>query len=159
MNTPKIYLATIADAETVGRMVNRLLCELVPDQYSVENSPEHEASARTLLTQGAIWAFLARRDDGSDDGGEAVGVLTLHQCHAIYAGGAFGEISELYVTSDFRSHRVGELLIKAAARFARHQGWNTLEVGAPDLPRWQRSVDFYKSQGFVEVGPRLGLDI
>jgi hypothetical protein len=30
-----------------------------------------------------------------------------------------------------------------------------LEVGAPDTPRWQRSVDFYRSCDFIVVGPRL----
>jgi hypothetical protein len=34
-----------------------------------------------------------------------------------------------------------------------------LEVGAPDVPRWQRTVDFYKRNGFKEVGPRLYLPL
>ena len=32
-----------------------------------------------------------------------------------------------------------------------------MEVGAPDLPSWQRSYDFYLNHGFKEVGPRLEL--
>ena len=32
---------------------------------------------------------------------------------------------------------------------------NRVEVGAPDVPRWQRTVNFYLKEGFVEVGPRL----
>ena len=34
-----------------------------------------------------------------------------------------------------------------------------IEVGAPDLPRWQRTVDFYKRYGFTEIGPRLAFDL
>ncbi len=30
-----------------------------------------------------------------------------------------------------------------------------LEVGAPSVPKWQRTVDFYLRNGFEEVGPRL----
>jgi hypothetical protein len=33
--------------------------------------------------------------------------------------------------------------------------WSMIEVGAPDVPRWQSTVDFYLRRGFVEVGPRL----
>lgn len=29
------------------------------------------------------------------------------------------------------------------------------EVGAPAVPRFQRTVNFYVRNGFVEVGPRL----
>jgi GNAT superfamily N-acetyltransferase len=151
MATPNILQARVVDAAAVGRLVNQLLCELAPDHYGPENATGCEATALSLLGSDRIWAFLAW------DGENPVGVLTLHQCHAIYAQGAFGEISELYVEPDYRSHQVGDLLVKAAVEFSRAQGWDCLEVGAPDLPRWQRSVDFYKRQGFTEIGPRLEL--
>jgi hypothetical protein len=34
-----------------------------------------------------------------------------------------------------------------------------LEVGAPDAPRWQKSIDFYIRCGFEEIGPRLFLPL
>lgn len=64
-------------------------------------------------------------------------------------------IVELYIAPTYRSQGVGALLLDRAIAFARTRGWSRLEVGAPDQPRWSRTVDFYRRQGFVEVGPRL----
>ena len=74
-------------------------------------------------------------------------------------GSKFGEITELYIKPEFRSKRIGEELISQAKRFARERGWNALEVGAPDLPRSQRTVNFYLRNGFSEIGPRLELNV
>jgi hypothetical protein len=50
-------------------------------------------------------------------------------------------------------------LIDHVKAFARSHGWKNIEVGAPDLERWSRSIAFYKRLGFVEVGPRLDLTL
>jgi GNAT superfamily N-acetyltransferase len=83
----------------------------------------------------------------------------LNECAAIYAGGRFGEISEIYVVPDGRSKKVGALLIEAAAAFGRKREWPFIEVGAPSVPAWQRTVDFYLKRGFEEIGPRLQLTL
>ena len=88
-----------------------------------------------------------------------VGVVMLNECAAIYAGGRFGEISELYVVPDARSKKVGALLIEAAAAFGRTRGWPFIEVGAPSVPVWQRTVDFYLKLAFEEIGPRLQITL
>ena len=59
----------------------------------------------------------------------------------------------------FNERFVVERLIETAVFFARTQNWPVLEVGTPSLPRWQRTVDFYRRQGFREIGPRLELEI
>jgi len=109
------------------------------------------ASTMLLLNKDCgVWAFLAE-----DERGNAVGVLTLHECASIYAGGRFGEISELFVSPLVRSEGVGPELLKEAMRFGHTREWRRLEVGAPDVPRWNRTVSFYLRNGFEEVGPRL----
>ena len=152
----EIYVqqATPAEACVVGGLVCELLKELFPDHYGTLGRESVEESARKVIDQTRVWAFLAKTGDG-----HYAGVLTLNECAAIYAGGSFGEISELYVKSEYRSLGVGELLIAAASEFGRERGWSNIEVGAPDVPRWQRSVDFYLRNGFEEVGPRLDLNI
>ena len=82
-------------------------------------------------------------------------MLTLNQCAATYARGRFGEIAELYVVPRGRSAEVGAGLLSAALTFAHARAWHRLEVGAPAVPRFQRTVNFYVRNGFVEVGPRL----
>jgi len=81
--------------------------------------------------------------------------MTLNECMAIYAGGAFGEISELHVEPDLRSQGVARLLGSHAGAEGQERGWRRIEVGAPAQPDWQRTLRFYLANGFEEVGPRL----
>jgi len=81
--------------------------------------------------------------------------MTLNECAAIYAGGKFGEISELYVRPDMRSQGVAQQLLDHAQQEARARGWKRIEVGAPSQPDWHRTLNFYLRNGFDEVGPRL----
>lgn len=154
MDSPLVVLpAGPGQAERVGTLVHKLLAELYPE-LGYERDPCIE-TARKLLVEGeGVWAFLATTPGGTD-----VGVVSLNECSAIYAGGRFGEISELYVTPDFRSKGVGSLLLEAAVALGRERGWPNLEVGAPSVPAWQRTVDFYCRHGFEEVGPRLDLTL
>jgi len=150
-----IRQATIDDAELVGNVVTDLIHELFPEVAAQYPRNEMIDSATKLLSDGrGVWAFIATDDDEN-----TAGVLTLNECAAISVGGNFGEIYELFVSPDYRSAGVGWKLIEAAANFGRARGWPLLEVGAPDLPRWQRTVDFYLKNGFTEIGPRLELKI
>jgi GNAT superfamily N-acetyltransferase len=139
--------------ERVGRLIYELLVELYPEGgYERDGFVD---SARALLADGeGVWSFLATTRDNRD-----VGVVTLNECAAIYAGGRFGEISELYVVPDSRSNNVGALLTEAAVAFGRTRKWPIIEVGAPSAPAWQRTIDFYLKRGFEEVGPRLQLTL
>jgi GNAT superfamily N-acetyltransferase len=143
-------LAGTHEHQLVGGFVCSLLKELFPEQASNFHDSVYVAAAVKLLGNATcVWAILAKKGD------TPVGAIVLNECAAIYAGGAFGEISELYVLPQFRSMRVGEFLLAAADKFAVTKGWPFLEVGTPGLPRWQRTVDFYLENGFSEIGPRL----
>jgi GNAT superfamily N-acetyltransferase len=139
--------------ERVGQLIYELLAELYPELgYERDGFVD---SAKTLLAgSNGVWSFLATTRDDRD-----VGVVMLNECAAIYAGGRFGEISEIYVVPDGRSKKVGALLIEAAAAFGRKREWPFIEVGAPSVPAWQRTVDFYLKRGFEEIGPRLQLTL
>ncbi|WP_419177305.1 GNAT family N-acetyltransferase [Ruegeria halocynthiae] len=82
-------------------------------------------------------------------------MIMLNECAAIYAGGVFGEISELYVLPKLRSRGTAGALIQEAVDLGCSRKWNRLEVGAPNQPEWKRTFDFYIRSGFDEVGPRL----
>ena len=151
--TVLIRRATVNDSDLVASLLLRLLSELYdPRQYGYRADTLGPA-ARALLQDGrGYWALLAFAPAG-----EAVGVVTLNECAAVYAFGNFGEIPELYVVPEHRSTGVGAQLVRAAVEFGRERGWSLLEVGAPGVPRWQRTVDFYARCGFEEVGPRMTL--
>ncbi len=154
MPHPDIRLASEADADAVAQLVLELLEELASPGSSGYELAAVARTARNLLKGGdRVWAFLA------EAGGHAIGLITLNECAALYAGGRFGEICELYVSPGFRSLGAGKRLLEAAVEFARQRGWSRLEVGAPEMPRWERSVNFYRQAGFSEVGPRLKLPL
>jgi GNAT superfamily N-acetyltransferase len=150
-----IRQANVDDADLVGNAVADLIYELFPEAAAKYQRDKLVKTASELLAEGtSVWAFIAVDGDG-----QAAGVMTLNECAAISVGGNFGEIYELYVSPEHRSKGVGIELIKVAAEFGRSRGWPTLEVGAPDVPRWQRTVDFYLANGFTEIGPRMELSI
>jgi GNAT superfamily N-acetyltransferase len=142
--------AEMHDYEQIGIFVCALLRELFPEQANNFAESTYTAAAVQLLGDAAkVWAILAKVN------GKPVGVIVMNQCAAIYAGGNFGEISELYVLPEFRNLNIGAALLDAADKFAAEKKWPVLEVGAPGLPRWQRTVDFYLANGFTLIGPRM----
>jgi GNAT superfamily N-acetyltransferase len=145
--------ATVKDSGTVASLLLRLLSELYdPEQYGYRADTLGPAASALLKDGRGYWALLANTQSG-----EAVGVITLNECAAVYAFGNFGEIPEMYVVPEYRSAGVGAELVRAAVEFGRERGWSLLEVGAPETPRWQRTVDFYMRSGFELVGPRMTL--
>jgi len=153
-NKITIVEATSKDSDLVGGLVYNLLFELFPDQVHLFPLEKMKKAAFQLLKPGSgVWSFLAKYED------EVVGLINLNQCTAIYAGGNFGEITEMYVKPEFRSKDIGEKLIERVKSFAREKSWELIEVGAPDVPRCQKTVDFYLGNGFTEVGPRLELNV
>nr|WP_277620379.1 GNAT family N-acetyltransferase [Kordiimonas lacus] len=102
-----------------------------------------------MLKEPSVIAMIAYAHE------KPVGVMVLNECAAIYAGGRFAEISELYVLPEMRSQGVAPQLLKAAVAEAANRDWKRIEVGAPPQPAWKRTMNFYLRNGFTEVGPRL----
>lgn len=151
MSRPFTRVATPDETEIVARYVHALLDELSGGKApAIEQVTRH---TRDVLGSDRVVALLALHDDGP------VGVMTLNECMAIYAGGLFGEISELYVEPGARSQGIAPCLLDAAKEEARARGWTRIEVGAPAQPAWRRSLSFYLANGFEEVGPRLRIRI
>lgn len=142
-----IKRATEDDAGIVAQLLFGLLDELAGGQGPTLASLTDTASR--LIAARRVLPILAY------DRAQPIGVMTLNECAAIYAGGLFGEISELYVLPDYRSRGVAPLMMAEAKVIARESEWTRLEVGAPDQPAWSRTLSFYLREGFVEVGPRL----
>ncbi|MCD9146694.1 GNAT family N-acetyltransferase [Pseudophaeobacter flagellatus] len=145
----EIIEATPADSVLVADFITRLLAELSGAENS-DPSDLLEISASLLARDDVIGLFAY-------DGDAPIGLIMLNQCAAIYAGGLFGEVTELFVQSDRRSVGVAQTLLHAAKELGRARGWTRLEVGAPTQPKWQRSLRFYQREGFQETGPRLRL--
>jgi GNAT superfamily N-acetyltransferase len=88
-----------------------------------------------------------------DEDGDAVGVITIVESLALYAGGRIGVINELYVVPEYRSEGVGKLLLDAAKELADQRGWARIEVTTPG-EEYAKTLRFYEREGFMPIGPR-----
>lgn len=143
----KIIAAKVSDCALVANLVAELLDELTGDEGAGHGDLTNVSAS--LLARSDVVGLLAF------DGDLPIGLIMLNQCAAIYAGGLFGEITELYVIPEMRSTGVAQLLVQAAQAVGRDRDWKRLEVGAPSQPDWQRTLRFYQREGFQETGPRL----
>lgn len=144
-----IRQARRGDSELIIRKVAELVSELAGKSFSLDMS--------TLLTviQEAIQSNRYIVLLACDDVSQVVGLITLGEAIAAYAGGRFAVVHELYVENTFRSSGIGKQLLDRAKQICMEYGWGRLEVNAPNYPEWSRTKDFYLREDFEEMGPHL----
>lgn len=145
----KIIEANNQHAKVIIQKVAELIKELGGKAF-IYNETEIHGFIYDFMRKGNYIAYLA-----IDDFDKVVGIITLGESGAVYAGGKFGIIHEFYIDPAIRSYGVGKLLIEAAKQKSLTLNWRRLEVGAPSYPEWKRTKEFYLKEGFQEIGPRL----
>jgi GNAT superfamily N-acetyltransferase len=148
----EIRRALAAERPIVLELVERLLAELEEKPSEFAGIDRARVASELEAAADRFTAFLAR------DAGRDIGVLTLTEHVAIYAGGRYGVIDELWVAPEHRSTGVGARLVEAARTHGAARGWRRLDVTAPPGPAWERSLRFYERLGFVFTGPKLRLE-
>jgi GNAT superfamily N-acetyltransferase len=147
-----IRRATASDAREVAEMVGELLTEIM-DAIGIQafNFDLAETTARLadFVDREKYYVFLA-----CGESGQPVGFIALYESYALYAEGAFGTISELYVRRECRSGGLGLRLVFEARAFGVSRGWRRLEVTTPPLPEFERTLAFYECLGFSVTGGR-----
>lgn len=145
----KIIKAERKHSKEIIRLVTDLISELVGKRVVIDELEANEFIQRSS-EKGKYFVFLAL-----DSNQNALGLITVGESGAVYAGGEFGVIHEFYIAPEMRSQGLGNQLIEKAKNTAIDMGWKRLEVGAPHYPDWKRTKNFYLKEGFVEIGPRL----
>jgi GNAT superfamily N-acetyltransferase len=140
--------------DTVLSLVDRLLAELADDPTSLQRLDRDHIGSQLLHAGDRFAAFLA-----FDATETPVGVATLTEGVAAYAGGRYGIISEFYVAPRSRGLGIGRQLLETIRAEARRRGWHRVDVAAPPGERWDRTVDFYCQNGFILTGRKLKLRI
>lgn len=139
----------------VGELLNEIMEKTGVNVFNF-NRQETEARASKLISDGKYWVFVARERNTK----HVIGFASIYESYALYSEGAFGTIPELYVKSNWRSISVGQKLLNAVMRFAQEKGWHRIEVTTPPLPEFDRTLNFYRKNGFeVSGGKKLKIDI
>jgi GNAT superfamily N-acetyltransferase len=84
-----------------------------------------------------------------------VGFISAIESNALYANGTFGVINELYIVPEFRSKKIGKKLIDFMIDVAKKRNWSRLELDTPEVEKSEKTINFYKNQGFVPIGYRM----
>ena len=122
---------TDQDLPTVVAFLRELYSELGEEAESLAWLSEELVA--DLRRKGTL-IFVAELE------GRVAGLATLTRTQAIYAGGEYGVIDEMYVAPEARSLGVGAKLVEACVDEAKVQGWKRLDVTAPTEERWVRTV-------------------
>ncbi len=147
----ELRMASECDAEIITDMVLRLITEL-------GGTPDGKLFLQTcteLLRHPQFYTVILAFSESN----QCVGMISFSESHAIYTGGIFGLIHEFYVLPEKRSSSIGHQLIQAIISHGKERSWHRIEVGAPNQRNWGRTISFYKREGFVEIGPRLKLNL
>jgi GNAT superfamily N-acetyltransferase len=146
----RIERAGFEQNDKIIELVVKLLVELEGNSAEFEAIDRAKVLADWSRNREKVHAFLAKTEDD-----RVVGISTLVETFAIYAGGNYGVIDEMYVDAEFRSAGVGKMLIDVVKEFGHAKNWLRIDVTAPPEEQWTRTVQFYEKQGFVFTGPKL----
>lgn len=146
-----IHRATPADAPQIATLVGALLTEIsqaIGEQAFHFDLAQTTARLQDFMAREQYIVFVAH------DGVHPVGLVTLSESRALYAGGVFGTLPEFYVRPAYRSQGVGRQLLDQVKAHARARGWTRLEVTTPPLPPFEPTLAFYEREGFTVTGGR-----
>jgi len=156
MNEIKVLKASIKEVKTVVNLIAELLIDFnnKNDSNFIVDKDNLEKITKKLIIRKNFGAFIAY-----DSENKPKGLITISEAFAIYNGGDFGVITELYVDRNLRSEGIGKLLLQSVFDFSNSMNWEKIEVGAPNAEEWPRTIEFYKRNGFKQKGPKLRIDI
>lgn len=150
-----IEVAQSHEVYAVLELVEELLIEVVEQGQElpwINREKLHADIRRNLEGAGSraaprrLVAILAKESSGV-----AVGVLLLTHCFALYAGGEYGVIDELYVRPEYRGRNIERELLDEAVAISQRQGWVRLDVTGPEsgreAARGERAARFGKALG------------
>lgn len=150
-----IYIkkASPTDAQLIATLAKELTDEIIEKtgaQHFNVNITETTKLCCNLMKQGNYTVFLAV----TGESGNPIGFAALCESHALYAEGTFGIVQEFYIQPEFRSQKVGSILLAKVTEHAKSLGWKRLELCTPPLPEFERTINFYEENRFEVTGGR-----
>jgi len=142
----EIQLVTQQDIPEVLDLHQSLYLELGEEKESIAFLDE--SLIESVLKNGKTQILKA------SSANKIIGIISISEGQAIYAGGEYGIINDMYVKPEFRSLNIGQQLINKTKKIAAAKGWKRIEVTAPTDGN-KRTVQFYEKNRFSFTGPKL----
>lgn len=143
----KISLRTIQNSDL--KQFEQLLLQFYNE---IEHGFSTDNLAEILLDFLEKGMIILAIDDATN---EIAGFISCIESNAIYAKGNFGVINELYIIPEFRSQKLGQKLIDFIIEIAKKNNWSRLELDTPEVEKSEKTIRFYKKEGFVPIGFRM----
>lgn len=143
-NSLHIRHVKASDFETVYRFINAL------EHTTFDKNTQRDIFLQNLSNSEHV--FLLAEVNHTP-----VGYLSCMVQLLIHHGGPVGEIQEMYVEPDYRSHGVGKALIDSLKSIAKTKNWLQLEVTS-GLQRG-KAHDFYLREGFADTHKKFTLGL
>lgn len=143
----KISLRTIQNSDL--KQFEQLLMQFYNEIEHGFSTDNLEEILHDFLEKGMIILAI---DDATN---EIAGFISCIESNAIYARGNFGVINELYIIPEFRSQKLGQKLIDFIIEIAKKNNWSRLELDTPEVEKSEKTIRFYKKEGFVPIGFRM----
>jgi len=142
-------LVDVSNSQEIARLAVCLTNEIIERtgiRHFEVDVPLAENLCKSFMEQGHYQVMAAFED------GEIIGFGALCESHSLYAEGVFGIIQEFYVLPEWRSKSIGSKLLEQMVEYARSKKWKRLELCTPPVPEFDRTVAFYKDNGFEITG-------
>jgi PhnO protein len=135
-----IRRASAADHEVIYQMI----CSL---ENMVLDRPGFDAAFDRNIVSPDITYFLA------EQGGKPVGIVSCHIQPLLHHAALVSEIQEMYVEPEYRSQRVGKVLMEHVTAFAEGEGAIQMEVTSRATR--EHAHRFYEREGFEKSHIKL----
>lgn len=143
--------ATEKETKTVIELLTKLYMELGEERESIQFLSGE--LIRAVLKTGNTEIYLVKCNS------DIAGIFTITETQAIYAGGNYGVIDEMYIEPSYREKNAGKETIDFIRGIAESKNWKRLDVTTPTEERWKRTVAFYQKNGFIFTGQKLKFPI
>ena len=151
VKTLKLREATQKHIPEIIELLTALYLELGEEQKSVQFLTNQLLI--DVLNSGKTKIYLIKEDR------LIIGIVTLTESYAIYSGGPYGSIDEMYIHHAFRGKGIGRWAIGELKHIGRARRWKRIDVTAPTDEKWIQTVKFYESCGFLFTGPKFKLEL
>ena len=144
-------VATIKDAEIIGTLVVELtneICKLTKASHFDIDLNGTIQQCIELIHKGHYCAIIGEYNN------KPIAVVTMTETYALYVKGKIGVIQEFYISPNFRASGIGSLLIEQVKMHGKNNDWSCIELCTPPLPEFERTLNFYQSNGLKPVGGR-----